>query len=112
MRGEAALALGQLHDARAVEPLIGALHDKDASVRHAAAQALRAVGVPTVAAAVRADQCAVPALAALAADDTQQEDLRILAAYALAEVGDSRGVPVLLSALDHRPDMYTGWAVS
>jgi len=28
VRGEAALALGQLHDARAVEPLIGALDDK------------------------------------------------------------------------------------
>jgi HEAT repeat protein len=48
VRGAAVGALGQLGDDRAVEPLIGALHDKNADVRGAAMEALTAIGVSAV----------------------------------------------------------------
>ena len=44
VREAAALALGQLGDTRAVEPLIQALKDEDSYVRSAAADALTKLG--------------------------------------------------------------------
>ncbi|MGB9872500.1 MAG: HEAT repeat domain-containing protein, partial [Anaerolineae bacterium] len=44
IRRDAARALGELKDARAVEPLIAALKDKDSDVREAAAEALDRLG--------------------------------------------------------------------
>jgi HEAT repeat protein len=44
VREAAAEALGQIRDARAVEPLIAALKDPYANVRKAAAEALEALG--------------------------------------------------------------------
>jgi len=48
VRGLAAEALGQLDDARAVEPLIAALQDEDAHVRRAAGQVLGGLGDPAI----------------------------------------------------------------
>lgn len=45
-REEAAEALGEIRDPRAVEPLIGALKDRDHEVRAEAADALARIGDP------------------------------------------------------------------
>ena len=44
VRSSAAEALGEIGDARAVEPLCAALRDKDVDVREAAAEALGKIG--------------------------------------------------------------------
>lgn len=82
-----------------VDRLVKTLRSENTSTRQDAIRALAELG----------DQRAVPALLELTADDT--DALRVLAAYALARLGDSRAIPVLLSALDHRLDMDTDWAV-
>lgn len=82
-----------------VDRLVKTLRSENTSTRQDAIRALAELG----------DQRAAPALLELTADDT--DALRVMAAYALARLGDSRAIPVLLSALDHRPDMDTDWAV-
>ena len=68
MRVSAAGALGQLGDARAVEPLIAALADRDSAVRVSAAGALGQLGNA---------QAVEPLIAALADRDS---DVRVSAA--------------------------------
>jgi len=85
-RKEAAAALGQLGDARAVEPLIAALRDGDAAVRLAATEALGQL---------EDEQAVQPLIAALGDDDRQvqrgaSEALKRLAPWA---------IPGLISAL-------------
>src|SRR3954463_15544785 len=48
LREEAATLLGEFADARAVSPLVDALHDEDRAVRDAATAALRKIGQPAV----------------------------------------------------------------
>ncbi len=48
IREDAARLLGQLKDPRAVHPLLLLLRDQDRSVREAAVEALRAIGIPAV----------------------------------------------------------------
>lgn len=54
VREDAADALGEIGDARAVEPLIAALGDPDDDVREAAAEALGNIGDPRAADPLRA----------------------------------------------------------
>lgn len=87
-RMNAALALGGLRDARAVDPLIGALSDRHAGVRRNAAHALGTLG----------DRRAVDPL--LAALKDGEKTLCEEAAAALGELGDPRAVQPLIAALD------------
>ena len=86
IREEAARLLGQLKDPRAVAPLVSLLRDQDRSVREAAVDALRAIGVP-----------AVEALGAC----LTESDLAVqeAAAAVLATIADERVLTPLLLAL-------------
>ena len=80
VRRDAAEALGQIGDARAVGPLIAALRDDISSVRQAAAEALGQIG----------DTSAVePLIAALRAASL---GVRRAAADALGQIGDRRAL--------------------
>ncbi|HQR27495.1 MAG TPA: HEAT repeat domain-containing protein [Nocardioides sp.] len=82
-----------------VDGVVEMLRSENTSTRQDAVRALAELG----------DRRAAPALLEVTADET--DALRVRAAYALATLGDPRATPVLLSALDHRPDMDTDWAV-
>jgi HEAT repeat protein len=86
VRHEAAQALGELGDARAVEPLIAALKDEYPEVREGAAQALGKIGEPAV----------EPLIAAL---KDEYREVREGVAQALGELGDARAVEPLIAAL-------------
>ncbi len=91
MRRDAALALGQIEDARAVEPVLLALHHRDTTVRWAAAQALGELG----------DARVVEPLVVLLGDS--QHDVQRVAAQALTSLGDARAVePLMEMATDSR----------
>ncbi|MDD1695495.1 MAG: HEAT repeat domain-containing protein [Methanoregula sp.] len=83
----AAEALGEIGDARAVEPLIAVLkHDETSGVRWKAAEALSKIGIPAV----------TSLIGALQHDD---EDVRWKAAIALGEIGDPMAIPPLIHLL-------------
>ena len=84
---EAAGALGDIGDSRAVEPLIAALKNEELSgVRWKAAEALSKIGAPAVNALI----------GALCHPD---DDVRWKAAIALGEIGDPRAVEPLITLL-------------
>ncbi|MFB0546962.1 MAG: HEAT repeat domain-containing protein, partial [Anaerolineae bacterium] len=89
VRLAAALALGELEDARAVEPLIARLGDEDGDVRWAAAEALGKIG----------DARAVEPLIARLADE--KWDVRLAAALALGKIGEPCAVEPLRARLAH-----------
>ncbi|MEE9233992.1 MAG: HEAT repeat domain-containing protein [Candidatus Acidoferrales bacterium] len=89
---EAATALGQIGDPRAVEPLVEVLQDEPSKVRRAAAQALGTLG------AVRALE---PLLAAL---EDESPDVRREAAKALGHIGDPRAVERLVALAEDESD--------
>jgi HEAT repeat protein/beta-lactamase regulating signal transducer with metallopeptidase domain len=125
-RLDAATALGEIEDPRAVAALSRALRqDSDAGVRAAAAWALGEIedpaGVPALAQALREDRDigvrrmavwalgeiesseAVPALAAALRDD--DVEMRRKAAWALGEIEDATAVPALSAALRDDRDL-------
>ena len=84
---DAAEALGDLRDARAVGPLITALkNDELSGVRWKAAEALSKIGAPAVEALIGALQ-------------HHDDDVRWKAAIALGEIGDPRAVGPLIALL-------------
>jgi HEAT repeat protein len=84
---DAAEALGNLGDARAVVPLITALkNDELSGVRWKAAEALSKIGAPAVDGLIEALQ-------------HHDDDVRWKAAIALGEIGDPRGVEPLIALL-------------
>ena len=87
VRRDAAEALGQIGDARAVGPLIAALRDDISSVRQAAAEALGQIG----------DTSAVEPLIAALRDASL--GVRRAAADALGQIGDRRALEPLVAAL-------------
>jgi HEAT repeat protein len=112
VRQAAAVALGAIGDARAVEPLIAALKDEDSGVRLWAAKALDAIGWKPETGEAEAlyliaqrkwDGCVKigapavePLIAALKGEDWR---VREAAAEALGKVGDARAVEPLIAAL-------------
>ncbi len=82
-RAEAAIRLGELRRADAVQPLIAALSDDSLAVRGTAANALGKIG----------DHKAVAPLMALLQDP--QPKVRALSARALGALGDTQAVPLL-----------------
>jgi HEAT repeat protein len=87
MRRDVIGALGILSDPRATELLIRALGDGYSRVRRKAVQGLIAIG-----------ETAVPALIEATASD--QASIRRYAVHCLGKIGDARGRPVVLGALD------------
>lgn len=118
VRKAAARALGEIGDARAVEPLFAALKDSDIDVRINAAEALGKIGAPAVElliAALKNDDWKVRCAAAkalgkigdaraveplVAALDDSDRDVRAEAIWALGEIGDARAVEPLIVALE------------
>lgn len=117
VREDAAVALGELRDERAVGPLIAVLCDADRAVREAAIAALTAIGEPAVeplgscladpnltvqesAAAILASigdaRVADRLMASLASADWV---VRMYAARALGRIGEARAVPALMPLL-------------
>ena len=86
VREDAAVALGQLGDARSVQPLIRALRDSDRAVREAATSSLAALGEP-----------AILSLGFCLQDSNLQ--VQEAAASILATIADPRAFEPLLSAL-------------
>lgn len=93
----AALALRGRPDSNAVSPLVQALSARDQLLARLAADALIAIGAD-----------AVPALIRVMGDGSQPA--RIQAVRALAEIGDTRAVPVLFAALDEDSALIEHWA--
>ncbi|MDW8325427.1 MAG: HEAT repeat domain-containing protein, partial [Anaerolineales bacterium] len=75
--------LGEIKDARAVEPLVAALGDAEAGMRRWAAWALGEI---------KDARAVEPLVAAL---DDADEDVRWSAALALGNIGDPRALPAL-----------------
>ena len=88
-RDFAILILGQIGDARAVDPLIQALKDEDKRMRVSAAGAFREI---------KDSRTIEPLTKAL---EHEEVYLRIDAAEALGKVGDVRAVEPLTQALSH-----------
>lgn len=99
VRAAAALALSNHPDEKAVAALIPLLSDEDSLVAGVAGQALTALGA-----------VAVPALIEAAQQASQPTSARILAVRALAEIKDSRAIPVLLKMLDENSSLLHYWA--
>lgn len=87
VRSEAADALGEIGDRRAVGPLVKALKDNDSSVRSRAAYALGKIGDK------RAVDFLIPMLR------SPEESDRKTAAYVLRDIGDKKAVPFLIECL-------------
>jgi len=87
VRSSAARALGGIKDARAVEPLIGALKDKEWPVRWSAASALGKI---------KDTRAVEPLIGALRDID---ELVRCDAAWALGKIDEARAVEPLIGAL-------------
>lgn len=91
-RRAAAQVLGDLKDARAVEPLTAALKDPDEDVRKSAAEALGKIKVAEVKLLTEVE----PLIVALKDSD---EDVRKSAIETLGKIGDARAVEPLIAAL-------------
>jgi len=112
-RQHAAAALGQIGDARAVEPLVAALEDADPDVRWAVAKALETLGWQPVDKTHRArhavalrDWATAVALGAAAVaplvtalQGGWHRDVVMAAAHALGTIGDGRAVEPLVEWL-------------
>lgn len=101
LRRQAAWALGEIRDGRAVDALAKALHDQDGFVRTAAGEALSKIGRPA-------------ADALIAVLDNRDVGVRIIAARALGRIGDRCAAERLATAVkDDDPAVCRGaiWAL-
>ncbi|MHB8958934.1 MAG: HEAT repeat domain-containing protein [Candidatus Limnocylindrales bacterium] len=95
VREAAAMALGRIGDARAVEALIGALGDQAGEVRWAAVESLGEIG----------DHRATEPLIAMLKDGR----MHAAAVAALGAIGDARAVEPLIADLDY---VFQGWSAA
>jgi HEAT repeat protein len=100
VRRRAALALGRLGDARAVEGLLARLEDEDGRVRGLAAEALGCID----------DARAVEGLLTVLEDGDEDEWVQARAARGLGALGDRRAVEVLLARLRYGSHWVRGRA--
>jgi hypothetical protein len=89
VRRQAAQALGEIKDLRAVEPLIDLLKDKDPLIRRHAVKALGKIE----------DAQGVTPLIGILNDKSEQPHVRMTAAEALGRIGKRRAVEPLVAAL-------------
>ena len=101
VRWKAAGALGNIGDARAVEPLIETLKDSVHDVRHVAAEALVKIGKPA----------AEPLSKTLKYEDrVRGSEVRRITAMVLGKIGDARAVEWLTStANDPKEEPIVRW---
>ncbi|MDX9956017.1 MAG: HEAT repeat domain-containing protein [Anaerolineae bacterium] len=100
VRCKAAIALGWINDARAVEPLIAALKDENAKVCEAAAKALKQLG----------NVCAVEPLIPVLKDERWW--MRKMVAEILGSIGDARAVEPLIAKLTDKQEVATAAAMA
>jgi len=131
VREEAALALGQIGDEKAVDPLIKALDDEVSWVRMRAAIALGEINdskaIDPLIKALKDESPYVRMYAAsslvylgkteylsqvLTALKNENEDVRVEAAITLGEIGDTRAVDPLIEALRDESDFVRMFAAS
>jgi HEAT repeat protein len=93
----AALGLGSKSDEGAIQPLVRALNDGDGMVCNLAVKALIAIG-----------RAAVPPLIELAKNAPQSA--RIHALRALAEIRDTRAIPVMMQVMEEDSALLQYWA--
>ena len=122
LRLQAALALGEQHDQRAVAPLMAVLNDPDLNVRYHAIEALgklRAIESAEALASIAATRdffLAFPALESLMQIGDARVVPRILpllddellkepAAVALGKLGDEKVVDLLVNELNNKPEL-------
>lgn len=86
VRAQAVTDLAATKDHRIIPDLVEALHDQSAAVRESAASALSRLG----------DLSAMPALKHALANRDEDEWVRLRIAQAVAGMGDTAGIPVLL----------------
>jgi len=86
---QAVRALGQRGDARAVPALVEALRSEDELLAALAKDALVTIGPP-----------ALPALSQVLDDQQASDQVRWMAARALARIGDARAIPTLIRHLN------------
>jgi HEAT repeat protein len=91
-RKGAVIALVEIGDERAVEPLIATLRNEDGDVREAAAEALGKIG----------DERAVEPLKQALKD--KSKDVQIWAAFGLYKLGDTQKIEFLIRISDHCPE--------
>lgn len=99
VRRSAAEALGQIGDARAVEPLVRAHIDDDVSVAEAAGDALGKIGGPRAVEVLSRTVTYCLSPAALPSYPASADSVRRSAARALGQIGDANAVRPLISAL-------------
>jgi HEAT repeat protein len=99
VRQKAVEALGKLGDTRAVEPLIIALKDNNSDVQETAAKALRKLKTPTI----------ESLLVALKEPNWQ---IRERTAEVLGNLGDTRAVKPLITALNNDVDWCVRWEIA
>lgn len=93
----AALALRRQPHPEAIPDLVQALSDTDRLLAHLAADALAAIGSPAVDALSQVVEEGLPAA-------------RLEAVRALAEIGDTRSIPILFRTLDEDSALIEYWA--
>jgi len=98
VRSAAVRALGETGSRRAVEPLMGLLHDESSTMRGQAATSLAKLG-----------QVALPALIAALKD--ARPSVRVFAAHALGEIGSMEAVPALIEVVASDSSAARGEAV-
>jgi len=101
IRKMAARGLGNIHDDRALEPMLSILQDRkeDTGVRHLCAFYLGRLG----------DVRALEPLGGILTAPDEYPEVRGAAAWALKELGDQRAVPFLLAALNDDVVYHPAW---
>ena len=89
VRKSAVDALGPIKDSRAVEPLIMALKYEDSKVRENVVKAIKEIGEAAVDTLIKTLQ-------------SEDFDIRVLAAWVLGQIGDSRATDPLIAALQDK----------
>lgn len=112
-------ALGNIKNPRAIEPLIGVLKNKDSEVRESAVDALKRFGEtavePLIVALKYEDSKsqenivkAIKEIGEVAVDiliktlQSEDFDMRVLVAWVLGQIGDSRAIDPLIAALQDK----------
>lgn len=90
IRKNAAEILGKIGNQCAIKPLLDVLHDENFEVRMSVIESLGLIG----------DPLSVESLICILKDD-EDEEIIMLSAWSLGEIGDERSIPYLIKAYDN-----------